>query len=121
MDDDFLFLAYLWLVHVVVTSPVVAPLVWLTRRRVQWHVWELAVFIVPYGVWFGLMNAGLRPKTLANLGESFYISAAIVVAAIAQALFSRTFGNRIVPAVVMTAVIAAAVAAYLLTPMWPEV
>lgn len=121
MDDDFLFLAYLWLVHVVITGPVVAPLVWLTRRRVQWHVWELAVFIVPFGVWFALMETGLRSKTLANLGECFMISAAIGVAAVAQALFSRRPSNRIVPAVLITAVIAAAVATYLLTPTWPEV
>lgn len=87
----------------------------------QWHVWELAVFIVPFGVWFGLMDTGLRPKTLANLAECFMISAAIGVAALAQALFSRAPGDRMVPAMLMTAVIAAAVAAYFLTPMWPEV
>ena len=60
MDDflDFLPFAFLWLAHVVITSPVVAPLVWFTRRRVKWHVWELAVFIVPFGVWLGLMYTG---------------------------------------------------------------
>ena len=48
------------------------------------------------------------------------ISAALAVAALVQALFSKTRGNRLVPALLMTAVIVAGVAAYLLTPMWPE-
>ena len=85
--DDLIAIASLWLAHVVIAGVVVVPVVWFTRRRVQWRWWQLAVFIVPFGVWFALLYAGWRPKTLANLGECFMISGAIVVAAIAQGLF----------------------------------
>ena len=36
--NDILFMATLWLGHVVVTLPVVAPVVWFTRRLVRWLV-----------------------------------------------------------------------------------
>jgi hypothetical protein len=118
--DDLLAIAYLWLAHVLITSPVVAPLVWFTRRRVQWHVWESAVFVAPFGVWLALIYFGSQPKSLANLAECYIISCAIAVAALVQALFGKLPGNRLLPVALMTTVIAAGVAAYFLTPVLPE-
>jgi hypothetical protein len=119
--DDILVLAILWLGHAVITLPVVAPVVWFTRRFVRWHWWELTVFLVPFAVWLTLIISGALPKTLANLGEAVYVSAAIVVAAILRAALARIAGSRMVPALLIASVTACAVGVYYFTPMWPEV
>lgn len=62
------------------SPPVVLPIVWFSRRSIQWHWSELAIFVLPFAAWFALFYAGTMPKTPANLGEAFYLSAIIVVA-----------------------------------------
>ena len=66
--DLVLGVAALWLIHVVVTLPVVVPVVWLSRRSVRWHWWETAVFVMPFAVWLTLFYKDDMPKTLANFG-----------------------------------------------------
>jgi cytochrome bd-type quinol oxidase subunit 2 len=118
--QNALLLAYLWLVHVLVTSPVVAPVLWFGRHRVRWNWWEATVFIVPFSLWLGLVLTNWRPKTLANLGECFLISLAIVVGVLLRTLLGRSGDNRRVGAVLVLGVTAIAVATYFVTPMWPE-
>ena len=122
MDSEFIFLtAGLWLVHAVMTLPVVVPVVWFTRRFVRWRWWELTVFFLPFASWLALMEAGALPKTLANLGEVAYVSAAIVVAVIVRAAIARVAESRMAPLFLIVGVTACAVGVYYFTPMWPEV
>lgn len=115
-----LFLAYLWLIHVLVTTPVVAPSVWLTRDRLRWNWWEAAVFVVPFTLWLGLQFTNWRPKTLANLGECFLISIAVAVGVVVRVVLGRPRDNKRVAVVLIVGVTAFAVATYFVTPMWPE-
>src|SRR5438132_1036154 len=118
--ENTLLLAYLWLVHVLLTSPVVVPVVWFARHRVRWHWWETAVFVAPFALWLTLVFADWRPKSLANLGECFFISSAIVGAAVLRALLGRVGNNKRVPVAFVVGVTGVAVATYFITPMWPE-
>ena|SRR5687767_7282645 len=119
--DDILVMVSLWIGHGVITLPVLVPLVWLTRRFVRWHWWELTVFVVPFAVWLGLMTSGALPKTLANLAEAAHVSVAIVVGVILRAALARVADSRIVAVVLILSVTACAVGVYYFTPMWPEV
>jgi hypothetical protein len=95
--QDALRLAYLWLVHVLVAIPIVAPIVWLARHRVRWHWWEVVVFVLPFSCWLGLVFANWRPKTLANLGECFVVSVAIIVAGVLRTLLDKASERTLVP------------------------
>jgi hypothetical protein len=67
-----LLVAYLWVVHAVLALPVVAPLVWFTRKRIHWSWTEGLVFAFPFAAWMTLMiGAWIGPtKTLSNLAEA---------------------------------------------------
>ena len=118
--QNALSLGWLWLVHVLLTIPVVAPTAWLARRRITWHRWELLMFVVPFGLWLALMFSNWRPKTLANLGECVFISMAICVAIVIRAGLGSLRESRRVPTLLLSAVSVIAVAVYFATPMWPE-
>lgn len=118
--DDSLAIAYLWLCHAFITAPVVAPIVWFSRHRVQWRRWELVAFLLPFAVWLALIYTGGRPKTIANLGECFIISIGIGIAAMVRATLGRSSDSPAVPALLVAALTGVAAAAYYFTPMWPE-
>ena len=119
--DDFIVVANLWLGHAVLTVPVVLPVVWFTRRFVRWRWRELTVFLVPFAAWQALMISGALPKSLANLGEMAYVSAAIIVAVILRAVIARVADSQLVPVLLILGVTACAFGVYYFTPMWPEV
>ena len=119
--DLVLGVAALWLIHVVVTLPVVVPVVWLSRRSVRWHWWETAVFVMPFAVWLTLFYKDDMPKTLANFGEAYYLSAVVASAVVIRAGVARSIENRLVPLLLITVATLCAAAVYYATPMWPEV
>jgi len=99
---------------------IVGPLVWFTLRRVQWKWWESLAFFVPFAIWWGLISTTLRPKSLANLGECGFVSAAIVGAAVLRAILGRRGNGLWVPMSLLLGVLGTAVGTYLLTAPWPE-
>lgn len=119
--DVLLVVAALWLTHVLVTLPVVVPVVWLSRRSVRWHWWETAVFAMPFAVWLILFHTSDMPKTLANLGEAYYLSAVVASAVVIRAGVARGIDNRIVPVLLIAGATVCAAVVYYATPMWPEV
>jgi hypothetical protein len=98
MDWDLLLVVVaLWLTHVVVTVPVVVPVVWLSRRSVRWHWWETA-----------------------NLGEAYDLSGVVTSTVVIRAGVARGIENRIVPMLLIAGATFFAAAVYYATPMWPE-
>ena len=113
-------LARLWAAHAALALVIVAPLVWLTRRRVQWHWWEFLALLLPFTIWWALMSTTLRPKSIANLGECGYISVGIVAAAVVRAILGKHGDRRLVPIMLLLGVVAASIGTYFFTPPWPE-
>jgi hypothetical protein len=116
-----LFLAYVWLMHVLVTIPVVAPVIWFARHRVRWYWWEALVFILPFTVWMTLMFTSLRPKSIANIGEALMISIGIAAAVLIRLMLGKAGHDKRIAALLLLGVVGVAVGVYFLTQLWPEV
>jgi hypothetical protein len=119
---DLKLIAYLWCGHAALALPIVALVAWLTRHRTHLSWWEGLVFLLPFAAWMSLMLGDWisRPKTLANLAECFFLGLPIILAASVRAFLGARgdgVGTRVV---LLAAVTGAAVAMYLLIPMWPE-
>ena len=53
---------------------------WLyARRRARWFCWDLASFVIPELIWFGLAIFGVGAQSLANLIEVFMILLTVIV------------------------------------------
>ena len=113
-----IFFGYFWAVHAALTIPVVAPTVWFTRSRIHWHRWELTVFVLPFAAWAGLHMGAYMPKSMSNFNECVFISGAIAVAALLRVTLARIADSRLVPVLLITAVIAFAIGVYFVTPAW---
>ena len=111
---------YLWSIYVGIGVVLTAPVVFLTRRRVEWQWWDLAGFILPFWVWMWLMTNSSRPKSLANLGEIGNLLIALAAVAVARALLGRRRGAVVAGVVGQVILVILAGMTYLLTPMLPE-
>jgi hypothetical protein len=64
---------WLWLLHAVFGAILSLPIIYFGRKRINFHRWELLIFIIPFSAWAILMSTDLSlGKSLANLGEPFY-------------------------------------------------
>jgi hypothetical protein len=118
--ENLIALMWLWFVHAAVAAPVVIASVIFTRRTVVWHWWETLTFIVPFGLWLGLLFSSLRPKSLGNLGECFFITIAIAIASPLRAYLGRSKPGLGLPLTTLAGVSLVAVASYFLSGVWPE-
>lgn len=118
LQSFLIFFGVLWAVHAALAMLVVAPAVWFTRARINWHRWELTEFILPFAAWAALQT--YRPKSLSNFNECVFISGAIAVAALLRVVLARRADNGLVAALLIAAVLAFAVGVYFVTPVWPS-
>ncbi len=112
----------IWLIHVAIAGALTTPIVLLGRRRVHWHLWELAAFVAPFGLWLLLMFSGLSAgrKSLANLGEPFYFSLAIPIVALARVAIGTRAAERVCAAVLVVIACGMAAAVFFIVPWLPE-
>ncbi len=117
---DVIFLV--WLMHVVIGAVVSAPVIIFGRKRVHWHAWELAVFVAPFGVWLLLMFSEFSTgrKSLANLGEPFYFSLAVSIAALVRVVIGTRGDERICAWSLIVILCGVAAAVFFIVPSLPE-
>jgi hypothetical protein len=82
--EEFRTFLWIWFVHAVIATVLSLPVIILGSRRVHWNRWDLSAFVLPFAVWLLLMANDGQGKTLANLGEPFFFSFALPVAALVR-------------------------------------
>lgn len=86
-----------WFIHALVAMVLISPVVFLTRRRVHWQPVELLAFVLPFGVWVGLMfsNLSTGAKSLSNLVvEPALLAVGLILGALARVVMSRWVPNQ---------------------------
>lgn len=114
------FLAQLWLRHVIIAAVPCLLIVIAGRKRARWQRWEIAAFVLPFVVWAVLTITNSTGKTIANAGEAFLISVAIIIAALIRVAVGYKEHQAFYPKALLLLLCCVAVAAYLLTPGLPE-
>jgi len=74
------FILFLCLCSATIAVVLSAPIVFFGRRRVDWQVWEVLAFVLPFAVWCFLIALHDGGKSLSNLVEPILISLGIPVA-----------------------------------------
>ena len=112
----------LWLGHIIIAAWAVAPMAIIGRRRAAWELWEALVFVVPFWSWaFLMLSPAATGKSLANLGEATYISAAIVIATAVRLFWGQRPHKRLLSGLLLAGVVGVAVGVFVLTGPLPEV
>ncbi len=117
MEDLF----SIWLMHAGVAAVLSAPIVFFGRRRVNWQMWALTDFVVPFIIWVCLMDSPLSVgKSLANLAEAFFVSLAVPVAALVRVAVGRAIDERICAGILLAALCCTAAMVFFIVPPLPE-
>jgi len=80
---------YFW-----VTIIVSAASWFFSRKKREFHLWDLALIVVPLLLWFAVAN--FRPgKSIANLMmEPYFLAAFVSVVIILRSVFSKNFNRK---------------------------
>ncbi len=110
----------IWLVHVALAIVPTALIAYFGRKLANWQLYDLGAFVLPYAVWVACMAVDSSGKSLGNLVEAFYLSAAIPIAAIGRIAVATVWTAWICSLAFVLALCIVAVAIYELTPGLPE-
>ncbi len=110
----------LWLIHAGITAVLLAPIVYLGRKRVHWRRCELLVFVIPFGVWLALCSTGIVNKSEANSFEPVILSLAVSIAALIRLAIGTRISENVCIASLIAAVSAVASGVYFFIPGLPE-
>jgi len=81
---------------------------------------DVALFFVPFFLWYGLALTGLRPKSLANLVEPFAFAPIIAISLLVRSFVFKKISNVERSRIAFFVVILIATAIYFLVPALPE-
>jgi hypothetical protein len=118
--NEWMGMLWIWVVHAVIAAVLSAPIAFFGRKRVRWSLLDLLAFILPFAVWLALMAANSVGKSLANLGEPFYFSFAVPIAALIRVIGGHHAGERALSVVLVALLCFAAAGVYWWTPSLPE-
>lgn len=109
-----------WLVYAAIALALSAPFIFLARKRVDWHAWELLAFVLPFSLWAVLVYVNDAGKSLSNLVEPFVFVPAIPMAVLARAIVGRRYDQTRLAAFLIVLLCLVAAGVYLLMPALPE-
>ena len=119
--EEFGAMLWIWFVHAAIATVLSAPIVFFGRKRVHWRSWELLALVLPFIVWSLLMFSDLSTgKSLANLGEPFYFSFAVPVAALVRVAVGTRIAERTFAGCLIAALCVVAVGVFFIVPPLPE-
>ncbi len=112
----------IWQAHAVIGAVFSVPIAFLGRKRVHWRWWELLAFLLPFGLWLGLMVSPLAPggKSVSNLVEPLGFSLAIPVAALLRTVIGVRLPERALAGGLVGLVCLAAATSYVVVPNLPD-
>jgi len=113
---------FAWLLQTIVAAVPTAPVVFFSRRRVHWNVWELLAFVLPFLVWAILMLSDLSTgrKSLSNLVEPALLGIAIGIAAFVRASLGLRLTERGFAWALLGGLCIIAAGIFFLVPSLPE-
>lgn len=109
-----------WFLHFVPALVLSAPIMHLGRNRVRLLFSDLLALVLPFSVWAGLFVADSGHKSLANLGECFFLAPAIAAAAFLRVVIGRGPREWIDSVFLLVALCGVSWFVYVATPRWPE-
>src|SRR5436190_2135590 len=120
--DMFSMFFRVWLASALIAGVLSAPVVLLGRKRVSWSWWELCALIVRFLVWAFLMCSELATgkKSLANLGEPFYFSAAVPLAALIRVAVGRRVRESVCAGALLLMLCGVSASVFFLVTFLPE-
>src|ERR1039457_6218945 len=78
-----------WLVQAIAAAVTLTPVLFLARKRVHWHSWELLSLVIPFCIW-GVLYLCADWKSLANLIiEPGILGLTLGLGALARVVMSR--------------------------------
>ena len=117
---EWMAMLWIWFVHTLIGAVLSAPVVFFGRKRVHWGLFDLTAFLLPFAVWANLMNSSMFSKSLANLGEPFFFSFAIPLAALVRVIAGSHGDERVWSVTLVASLCFTAAAVYCGTPSLPE-
>lgn len=78
---------FLWLFHLIPSLIIAGPIVFFTRRRIKWNVWDFAMFVLPYSIWIFLIITHGKGKGIGNMLESLMIGCIVPISPVIRSLF----------------------------------
>ena len=119
---EFGAMVWIWAMHAGIGAVLCGPIVFFSRRRVHWQWWELAAFVAPFLVWSALMFSELSTgrKSLSNLVEPFFLSAALPLAAVVRVLIGPRAGERAAAGSLLAALCVLAAGVFFIVPSLQE-
>ena len=113
------FILITWLIHAGVAVVVISPVVFLTRKRVHWHTWELLAVVVPFGIWWILMLSDLSTgiKTLSNMViEPGILALTLALGALARVAMSASIPEKTASKITLVALCFGAAVLFRIVP-----
>ena len=107
-----------WLLHAAIALALSAPILFLGRKRVHWYLWESLAIILPFTVWAILFASPLSVgrKSVANLGEVFFLTIGVAVAALARVAIGSRLSERICASALIALLCVVAAATFFAVP-----
>lgn len=114
------FLFVIWLIHSVTGAALSVPVLFFGRKRVHWSLVDLLAFVLPFAAWATLFYNDSDGKSLANLIEPVYFSAAIPVAALIRVVLGDRASERAASIGLVALLCVTAIGVYWWMPALPE-
>lgn len=112
----------IWAIFACPAACLAGLVIFFGRRRVDSKGWEALVFVIPFGIWACLMASDLsvNQKSLGNLGEPIYFTAAIPVVALVRVVVGRRLPQTPFAVALIVLVSTIAIATFFLVSPLPE-
>ena len=109
-----------WGLYLMPFLPVTGVAWFFGRKRLQWNRWDFALFVLPFAVWAAAMMVDGTGKSLANLGEAFWLGGAAALAPIARVVAGQKVKQNLLAMGLLIGVCLVAIGLWAFVPGLPE-
>lgn len=113
---------WIWFVHAAIAAALSAPIVFLSRARVNWHYWEALALVLPFATWtlFSFSSLAEGKKSLSNLSEPVYLAIAIPIIASIRVIAGPRIPEGLFAGILLAVLCTLAAVLFFVIPPLPE-
>jgi|WetSurMetagenome_2_1015567.scaffolds.fasta_scaffold99918_2 hypothetical protein len=111
---------FLWLFYLVPSIFIAGPVMFFTRKRVEWNLWDFAMFILPYSIWIFLIIAHGKGKGIGNMLESLMIGCIVPISPVTRSLVRDKLNQENLAIGLLIFLCLIAIGVWAFTPAFPE-
>jgi hypothetical protein len=111
---------FLWGLFLLPAMPLCGVVWWFGRKRVRWTPFDFLLLVLPYAMWLALLCTDLRPKSMSNFGEAFYVGIAMPFVPVIRLILPQQWNGKMIAATLLILACAAAAGVYFAVPCLPE-